>query len=255
MDILKTRVKFAARATKAANFRYSASIPAFEAASRHYDEASAPYNEKLKVHKAYYERTGKFPPEDNAFLKAKREAQEAQKAKSDARAAMEEAKHEAAAKAAMEAEAKEQLRLFRYYRPRNGKPRQGFGVGGGGEGDEQGDPSSSFTERMQTPLPQEAIDAYHTEAGAAFEAGFSAMTTFPEPPAVRCVNSSCYATKETRKLEACPCNIRAIFAGVTDLKKLRNNYHPDKYAVVEAAVPGAQAKAAEIFVVLSGMLS
>lgn len=77
---------------------------------------------------------------------------------------------------------------------------------------------------------------------------------FPDPPAFPCDNSDCKVKRDLRILEACPCNLKFVFAG-RDAKTERLRFHPDKFSAVRAESLRAdmQAKAQEVFVAVDAL--
>lgn len=106
------------------------------------------------------------------------------------------------------------------------------------------------------PLEASAVAAYHAEAKATF-ADYAAIKAFPAPPTALCTNVSCMQTKGSRALEACGCNIRCLFEGMTEkeLKQAKLTLHPDRFNKVpdEAVRADCKAKAKEICAVLNSI--
>ncbi|CAK1363403.1 uncharacterized protein RHO25_006402 [Cercospora beticola] len=90
-------------------------------------------------------------------------------------------------------------------------------------------------------------------------ANYSAMQTFPAPPAAPCGKPECHLTRELRTLEACKCNVQACIrrAGLVSkaqLKSERLKWHPDRFAACPEGVREQFAKMGrEVFVVVDGM--
>lgn len=90
-------------------------------------------------------------------------------------------------------------------------------------------------------------------AGRCF-ADYSKMDKFPAPPARACGSKSCMATKSSRVLKACPCNIAAAFEAFSDIKVKveRVRWHPDKFSKrPEEHREVFQKMASEVFVILN----
>lgn len=84
-------------------------------------------------------------------------------------------------------------------------------------------------------------------------ANYASLTEFPEPPAFPCANLECRARSSVRKLSACICNIRVVFAD-RNLKAERLRWHPDKFSSVLSEVREEwQGKAREMFVLLDAL--
>lgn len=84
-------------------------------------------------------------------------------------------------------------------------------------------------------------------------ADYSAMTSFPAPPASACGQIECQS--RPRLLKACPCNIRAAFGRAEGLRAERARWHPDKFARCPQENREAfQRMAGEVFVVLDAMV-
>lgn len=83
---------------------------------------------------------------------------------------------------------------------------------------------------------------------------YTALSSFPSPPASACSNPSC--TSETRALAACACDIRRSLnhLPVSQLKQFRLLFHPDKFSKCRKdLVESFQKKASAVFVVAEAM--
>ncbi|KAK4570368.1 hypothetical protein LTR86_002448 [Recurvomyces mirabilis] len=103
-------------------------------------------------------------------------------------------------------------------------------------------------------ITRAGIVAFHQKAKEAL-ADYGSILVFPDPPSEPCGNVSCAATAPTRALRACRCNIMRVFFGISDLKKVRRSWHPDRFSAEKPEVREEyKKKAGEIFVVLSEMI-
>ncbi|KAM3419669.1 hypothetical protein BST61_g3003 [Cercospora zeina] len=107
-------------------------------------------------------------------------------------------------------------------------------------------------------IPSAAITDWRQHVSLAFTS-YAAMQAFPDPPAAPCGRTACHATRWSRALEACQCNIRACVqaAGLvtkTQLKIERLKWHPDRFAGCAEEKRTAFAKMGkEVFVAVDGM--
>ena len=114
--------------------------------------------------------------------------------------------------------------------------------------------------KSQDPL-EEKIDDWRQAVTTVF-ADRSAMTTFPQPPVLPCIDRRCAAQDKSRRaLKACPCNVWSAFntTETKELKKERLEWHPDRFEQcgkvgVEERRPW-QRMATEVFTAISDMLS
>jgi hypothetical protein len=98
-------------------------------------------------------------------------------------------------------------------------------------------------------------DAIAFRAEMSLLGDYATLTAFPAPPSEPCGMLACTRSKADRLLEACPCNIRRVFAGERNIKVMRTGFHPDKFARCPKILrEDFQNKAQEVFVVLSAML-
>ncbi|KAK4539436.1 hypothetical protein LTR36_010957 [Oleoguttula mirabilis] len=110
-------------------------------------------------------------------------------------------------------------------------------------------------EAATQPLDDVTIGVYISTSKTAL-ADVSALKAFPAPPAALCAKPSCLQTQKERALAACPCNLRAVFAGLNgkDFRQAKLNYHPDRFAQAPTAIRAdCQASAKEITAVLDAM--
>ncbi|KAH9842284.1 hypothetical protein Tdes44962_MAKER07604 [Teratosphaeria destructans] len=109
--------------------------------------------------------------------------------------------------------------------------------------------------RPSNGITMAKVRAFREQAAESFK-NYTAMTTFPDPPAEPCKRVACHIA--TRALKACPCNIKKCFAGlrVRDLKAERGKWHPDRFSKCQGgktAVVEMQTKAQEIFTVIGDL--
>ncbi|KAK4542197.1 hypothetical protein LTR36_007044 [Oleoguttula mirabilis] len=100
--------------------------------------------------------------------------------------------------------------------------------------------------KQREPIAQANIDAFFAASKLAF-ADYAVMRCFPEPElTARCASLACRREEDTRTLLTCPCAIKTVFGGLdkSQLKAIRLQYHPDKFARCEESIrAGFQAKA------------
>lgn len=116
------------------------------------------------------------------------------------------------------------------------------------------------TKKQQTSRPtltHAACNAWKTRADAVL-INFAELKFFPKPPVSgTCDKHSCVAGKETRALEACPCDIQAVFEmlkSTVSLKDERRKWHPDRFsACQEDKREKFQEVAKEIFILVDAM--
>ncbi|EME43802.1 hypothetical protein DOTSEDRAFT_23927 [Dothistroma septosporum NZE10] len=117
----------------------------------------------------------------------------------------------------------------------------------------QGAAAATSTQRQQILLFKDAVTQWREQCVKRF-AGYSAIELFPAPPTKRpCAKQSCCS--ETRALHTCKCQIQLAFSSVPglDLKKERIEWHPDKFSGCGDKRKEFQAKAKEIFIIVSSM--
>lgn len=135
--------------------------------------------------------------------------------------------------------------------PKHPNPR--FQGRGHRVGDGTPAPPAAVKKAVSDKSSQRAIDAFHATSHAAFD-DYSKMTIFPAPPAPPCTQLACLRSSSSRALQACPCNIRAAFSDIQDLKTARVQWHPDKFSKCpESLRAGFQKKAQEVFVVVDAL--
>lgn len=103
---------------------------------------------------------------------------------------------------------------------------------------------------QSTRLPsQQTVDHWMNYAHHCFQ-NYSAIDRFPIPPPLTCGNPDCEATSSQRPFLACEHTIRASFgiAGITNLKRERLRWHPDKFSACKSNLQESFKKmASEVF--------
>lgn len=230
MDALRMTVARTATSFKAAGFRQSAALAAFTATQNTFHAALS----DLKSC-------------NNADTKQR--ADDAASAMKEAAMKLTEAENQLQARADEAEQAKQAFNGHKASRPRRGNARDKYEIA-------EAPAQSADTAAGALAICPLTVSAFHSASKAAL-ANPTAMTAYPTPPSAPCGNLLCAQGKEDRALDACPCNLRAIFGSLSakELKAAKNQNLPDRIAKAPAAIRSdCQAKAAEVFAVVDKTL-
>lgn len=178
---------------------------------------------------------------------AKQRANEAAVAVKEANAKVTEAQNEVATREAEADKASDAFKRHNVSRPK--REHRDYHL----RGNARAGPQTEADAYPDMPLDAISVSAYHATAKAAF-ADYASMQAFPAPPSAVCSNLSCLQSREDRPIDACPCNIKETFSGLTakELKSAKANFHPDRFSKTNDAIRAdCQAKASYVHKIVS----